>query len=156
MKRIDILSDTHGLLRPEVISRLAGADLILHAGDIDTQTVADELSRYGALCMVRGNNDGMWAEHIPEHRTVTIEDLRFFVVHNRRDVPRELSDVDVVVYGHSHVYAAEVRNGVLWLNPGSCGRRRFGQELSFCMMEAEHGSYRFEKITIPPEGRTSL
>lgn len=75
------------------------------------------------------------------------------MVHNKKDVPAELSGVDVVVYGHSHKYAREERDGVLWLNPGSCGRRRFGQEITFCMMTAEDGRYQLEKITVPQEGK---
>ena len=73
------------------------------------------------------------------------------MIHNRKEVPQSLSGVDVVVYGHSHKYACEQRDGVLWLNPGSCGRRRFDQEITFCMMEAGDGRYRVDKITLPWE-----
>lgn len=149
MKRIAILSDTHGLLRPEVRVYLEEADVILHAGDINTQAIVDTLRGYAETYIVRGNNDREWAEALPHSLTFTIEGVRFFLVHNKRDVPKDLSDVDVVVYGHSHKYAMEEREGVLWLNPGSCGKRRFDQEITFCMMEAGQGCAQVEKITVP-------
>lgn len=151
MKHIAILSDTHGLLRPEVMDRLAGADAILHAGDVNTQAIVDALRTCAPLYIVRGNNDKDWAEALPNDLSVTLEGLRFFMVHNKKDVPGDLSGVDVVVYGHSHKYACEERGGVLWLNPGSCGRRRFGQEITFCMMTVENGRYQIEKIALPRE-----
>jgi hypothetical protein len=151
MKRIAILSDTHGLLRPEVLARLDGADAILHAGDINTPAILDALRARGALYVVRGNNDKDWAEDLPHSLTVSIEGVRFFMVHNKKDVPGGLTGVDAVVYGHSHQYACEEREGVLWLNPGSCGRRRFDREITFALMEVEAGQYRVEKITIPQE-----
>lgn len=151
MKRIAIVSDTHGLLRPEVMERLASADVILHAGDINTQDVVDRLRACGECYIVRGNNDKAWADGLPHSLTFAIEGVRFFMIHNRKEVPQSLSGVDVVVYGHSHKYACEHRDGVLWLNPGSCGRRRFDQEITFCMMEAGDGRYRVDKITLPWE-----
>lgn len=151
MKHIAIISDTHGLLRPEVIACLESADVILHAGDINTQAIVDTLRTYADAYIVRGNNDKEWTEGLPQSLTVTIEGVRFFMVHNKKDIPRDLQDIDVVVYGHSHRYAADERNGVLWLNPGSCGKRRFDQEITFCMMAADQGHYQIEKITIPHE-----
>lgn len=77
-----------------------------------------------------------------------LEGLRFFIVHNKRDVPQKLTDVDIVVYGHSHKYEADMQDGVLWLNPGSCGHRRFNLSLSMCVLEVENGRYRVEPILI--------
>lgn len=151
MTKIAILSDTHGLLREEVKSRLATADVILHAGDINTRGIVDELNRLAKLYIVRGNNDGEWAADLPQSASFSIEGIRFFLIHNRKGVPEALSDVDVIVFGHSHKYGMEERDGVLWLNPGSCGKRRFHQEISFCMMEADQRRYRVEKIVIPHE-----
>ena len=151
MKRIVILSDTHGLLRPEVLDHLASADAIIHGGDINTQAIVETLRGFAPLHIVRGNNDKEWAEGLPHSLTFTIEGVRFFVVHNKRDIPEDLSDVDVVVYGHSHKYACEKRDGVLWLNPGSCGRRRFDQEITMAVMTAEDGQFQVEKVTIPHE-----
>lgn len=151
MKRIVILSDTHGLLRPEVLDYLTQADVTLHGGDINTQAIVDKLQGFAPLHIVRGNNDKEWAENLPHSLILEIEGVRFFMVHNKRDVPQDLSGVDVVVYGHSHKYACEERGGVLWLNPGSCGRRRFDQEITFAVMTADSGQFQVEKVTIPHE-----
>ena len=149
MKKVVVISDTHGLLRPQVLSYLDGADLILHAGDINTQAIVDQLETYGPLKVVRGNNDKDWAEQIPVHSQFTVEDVRFFMVHNKRDVPRELPPVDVIVYGHSHKYAQEEKLGVLWLNPGSCGPRRFHQDITMAIMTVDGKKIEVQKILIP-------
>ena len=146
---IAVLSDTHGLLRPEVLALLEHSDAILHAGDINTQEIVDTLSSFGELYIVRGNNDKEWAENLPHSLRFTLGGVRFFMVHNKKDIPKDLRDVDVIVYGHSHKFAMEEREGVLWLNPGSCGKRRFDQEITLCMLEAEEGRFRTEKIVIP-------
>ena len=149
--RLAILSDTHGLLRPEVTELLKSADAILHGGDINRQSIVDQLRQYAPLYVVRGNNDKEWAEAIPHDLTVTLGGVTFCVVHNRKEVPADLSGVDAVVFGHSHKYAEEERDGRLWPNPGSCGPRRFRQEITLMMAEAEDGTLRVEKITIPHE-----
>ena len=155
MKTIAILSDTHGLLRKELLTYLEQADVILHAGDIGAQTIVDTLQSYASTYAVQGNNDVNWAQSQPQQLHFCIEGIRFFLVHKKTDVPKDLTDVDVIVYGHSHRYAASEQSGVFWLNPGSCGRRRFQQETSFCMMQAENGAYQIEKILIPPEAGSS-
>ena len=149
--RLAILSDTHGLLRPEVAELLKSADAILHGGDINRQSIVDQLRQYAPLYVVRGNNDKEWAEAIPHDLTVTLGGVTFCVVHNRKEVPADLSGVDAVVFGHSHKYAEEERDGRLWLNPGSCGPRRFHQEITMMMAEAEDGKLQVEKIVIPHE-----
>lgn len=149
--KIAILSDTHGLLRPRVVEVLKTADVILHGGDINRQSIVDELRQYAPLYVVRGNNDKEWAEGLPHHLTVTLGGLRFFMVHNKKEVPADLTDVDVVVFGHSHKYFQEEKDGVLWLNPGSCGPRRFHQEITLMMADVEDGQITVEKITIPHE-----
>ena len=149
--KIAILSDTHGLLRPRVVEFLKTADVILHGGDINRQSIVDELRQYAPLYVVRGNNDKEWAEGLPHHLTVTLGGLRFFMVHNKKELPADLADVDVVVFGHSHKYLQEEKNGVLWLNPGSCGPRRFHQEITLMMADVEDGKITVEKITIPHE-----
>ena len=151
MKRVIVLSDTHGLLRPEVLGYLSQADIIIHGGDINAQAIVDKLQEYASLYIVRGNNDKEWADELPQSLTFTIGGVRFFLVHNRKDVPSDLSDTDVVVYGHSHKYACEEQNGVLWLNPGSCGRRRFDQEITFAVMTVNGGHFQVEKVIIPHE-----
>ena len=149
--RLAILSDTHGLLRPEVAEHLKTADAILHGGDVNKPGIVDQLERYAPLYVVRGNNDKEWAQAIPHHLTVTLEGVTFFMVHNKKEVPSDLSGVDVVVFGHSHKYVQEEKDGLLWLNPGSCGPRRFHQEITMMMAEITGGKLQVEKITIPHE-----
>ena len=151
MKRVMVLSDTHGLLRPEVSEYLSQADVIIHGGDINTQSIVDKLRAYAPLYIVRGNNDKEWAEGLPHSLTFAVEGVRFFLIHNKKDIPADLSDVDVVVYGHSHKYACGERDGLLWVNPGSCGRRRFNQEITLAAMTVDGRHAQAEKVTIPHE-----
>ncbi|MDO5293230.1 MAG: metallophosphoesterase family protein [bacterium] len=148
MKRVAILSDTHGLLREEVREELKKADIILHAGDINTQAIVDEMKSYAPLYIVRGNNDKEWAASIPESIRVTIEGVRFFMVHNKKHIPKDLSEVDVIVYGHSHKYEEKEEEGVFMLNPGSCGKRRFDLEITMAVMTIEDGKFDIEKLLI--------
>ena len=147
--KLAILSDTHGLLRPEVLEYLKTADAILHAGDINTQAVVDQMAAIAPLYIVRGNNDKDWAAAIPHDLTVTLDGVTFYMVHNKKEVPADLPGVDAVVFGHSHKYAQTEKDGRLWLNPGSCGPRRFHQEITLIMAETENGTLRTEKILIP-------
>ena len=149
--KLIILSDTHGLLRPAVQARLEGADAILHAGDVNTPAVVEALRGFAPLYIVRGNNDKDWAEAIPHDLTVTLGGVTFFMVHNRKEVPADLAGVDAVVFGHSHKYVQEEKGGVLWLNPGSCGPRRFHQEITLLRAEVTDEDIRVEKILIPHE-----
>ena len=151
--KIAILSDTHGLLRPEVTERLKTVDVILHGGDINKQSIVDELRQYAPLYVVRGNNDKEWAEAIPHDLTVTLGGVTFFMVHNKKEVPKDLSGVDVVVFGHSHKYMQQEQDGVLWLNPGSCGPWRFHQEITMMLAEVADGRITVDKIIIPHEAR---
>ena len=147
--KLAILSDTHGLLRPEVAEHLKTADAILHGGDVNKPGIVDQLEQYAPLYVVRGNNDKEWAEQIPHDLTITLGGVTFYMVHNKKEVPADLTGIDAVVFGHSHKYLLEERDGVLWLNPGSCGPRRFHQEITMMMAEAEDGTLQVEKITIP-------
>ena len=151
--KLAILSDTHGLLRPEVVEQLKTADAILHGGDINKQSIVDQLRQYAPLYVVRGNNDKEWAEDIPHDLTITLDGVTFYMVHNKKELPATLNGVDVVVFGHSHKYVQEEKNGILWLNPGSCGPRRFHQEITMTMAELIDGEIRVEKISIPHEVR---
>lgn len=147
--RLVILSDTHGLLRPEVRAHLQGADAILHAGDVNTPTLVEELRSIAPLYLVRGNNDKDWAENLPPDLRITLGGVSFYLVHNKRDIPADLFGIDVVVYGHSHRYVQEERGGILYLNPGSCGPRRFHQEITLAEMEISSGTVRVEKVLFP-------
>lgn len=149
--KLAILSDTHGLLRPQVVEHLKTADAILHGGDINKPSIVEQLQQYAPLYIVRGNNDKEWAEDIPHDLIVTLEGVTIFMVHNKKEVPADLSGVDVVVFGHSHKYVQEEKGSVLWLNPGSCGPRRFHQEITMMMVKIEDGTIQVEKIGIPHE-----
>ena len=151
--KLAILSDTHGLLRPAVLEHLRDADAILHGGDINKPETVEQLRQFAPLYVVRGNNDKAWAEAIPHHRTVTLGGVTFCMVHNKKEVPADLGGVDVVVFGHSHKYVQEERDGILWLNPGSCGPRRFHQEITMMTAEIRDGKLRVEKIVIPHEAK---
>ena len=111
--KLAILSDTHGLLRPAVLELLRSTDAILHAGDINSQAIVDKLASFAPLYVVRGNNDKEWAAAIPHDLTMTLDGVRFYMVHNKKDVPADLTGADVVVFGHSHKYLLEEKDG--WL-----------------------------------------
>ena len=147
--KLAILSDTHNLLRPQVLEAIQGCDAILHGGDCSKQAVLDTLSQIAPLYVVRGNNDKEWAEALPHDLTLTLEGKTFYMVHKKAEIPQDLPGVDVVVYGHSHKYAQETRDGILYLNPGSCGPRRFHQEITLAIMTIQGDTMTVEKLLIP-------
>ena len=147
---IAVLSDTHGLLRPEVLTAIDGCDAIIHGGDINKPEIIDRLKEIAPLFLVRGNNDKEWAEHIPATLTFQIEDCRFFPVHNKKEVPKDLTDIDAVIFGHSHTYFEHTIDGRLWLNPGSCGMRRFDQEITLAILTVDGSSLSTQKVVIQP------
>ena len=149
-KRIAVLSDTHGLLRPEVLDAIAGCDAIIHGGDINKPEIIDRLKEIAPVYVVRGNNDKEWAEHLPVTLTFQIEDCRFFLVHNKKEVPKTLTGIDAVIFGHSHRYFEENIDGRLWLNPGSCGKRRFDQEITLAILTVDVSALSVERIVIQP------
>lgn len=148
--KIGVLSDTHGLLRPEVRKILTGCDAILHGGDINRQEILDELSGIAPVYVVRGNNDKDWAEQIPYTLQFEVCGIHVFMVHKKKEIPPDLRETDLVIYGHSHKYEEEYRNGVCYLNPGSCGPRRFNQPITMALAYvASDGTIKIEKIEIP-------
>ena len=148
--KIGVLSDTHGLLRPAVLEVLRSCDCILHGGDVNKPEILDTLRSIAPLYVVRGNNDREWAEGLPQSLTVTLGGIPFFMVHNKKDFPADLGDARVVVFGHSHKYLEQQRDGRLWLNPGSCGRRRFDQEITMAAVTVDDGALRVEKLVFQP------
>jgi uncharacterized protein len=128
MLRVGLISDTHGLLRPEALAFLAGSDHIVHAGDIGDAGVLTDLQRLAPVTAVRGNNDtGSWAQRIAETQVLRVDDVSIYVLHNLAELaldPRA-AGYRVVVAGHSHKPLVEERAGVLYVNPGSAGPRRF-------------------------------
>ena len=124
---IGIISDTHGLVRPEALAALQGVDLILHAGDIGNQDVIDTLKQIAPVVAVRGNNDkGEWANDLPDWEVTEVGPVSIYMLHNLNEMDVRPSGIfQVVVSGHSHRPSVEERKGVLYVNPGSAGPRRF-------------------------------
>lgn len=148
MAKIGVISDTHDLLRPQVTEILQGCDAILHAGDFTNEALLDELGRISSVYAVLGNNDWALRNRLKKNLRFEIEGFRFVMAHERWNVPTDLKDVDMVIFGHSHKYFQEVVDGRLWLNPGGCGRRRFAQELTMALLYLENGKYYVEKIEL--------
>jgi putative phosphoesterase len=137
--RIGIISDTHGLLRPEALQRLDGCDRILHAGDIGSAEVLAGLKKIAPLAAIKGNNDEgePWAGKLPAARTIRLESGRIFLLHSRGDLDFDPSErgYRAVVSGHSHKPGIEEIGGILYINPGSAGPRRFSLPISLAMLE---------------------
>lgn len=148
--KIGVISDTHGLLREEVKKQLSGCDMIFHAGDINKISVIEELNRIAVTYAVRGNADKDWAQTLPVVNTVEDIGIKVFIIHNKKHIDVDLSSYDLVIYGHSHKYEEKNVDGVTWLNPGSCGPRRFNQPITMALLYVEDdGSFNIEKIDIP-------
>ena len=125
---VGVISDTHGLLRPEALDVLRGSDLIIHAGDVGKPELIDRLGEVAPLHVVCGNIDnGSWAAALPQTELVEVGGHRFFVLHDiaQLDADPVAAGFAAVVFGHSHRPSIETRNGALFLNPGSAGPRRF-------------------------------
>jgi hypothetical protein len=131
--RIGLISDTHDLLRPEALAFLAGSDRIVHGGDVCRPDVLDALAAIAPLTAVRGNNDrGAWAARLRESELVEVGGIRLYAIHDlaQIDIDPAAAGVAVVVSGHSHRPKVERRDGVLFVNPGSAGPRRFSLPVS--------------------------
>jgi putative phosphoesterase len=131
--RVGLISDTHGLLRPEAIESLQGSDFIVHAGDIGAATILEQLSRIAPVTAVRGNTDtSSWANALPKIAVLQIGEVFIYVVHDIADLDLDpaAAGFHAVVTGHSHRPSQEVRHGVLYINPGSAGPRRFSLPIS--------------------------
>ena len=138
MARVGLISDTHGLLRPEAVAFLRGSDVIVHAGDIGDADILKNLSAVAPVTMVRGNNDkGPWATAIPETEVLQVGDVFIYVIHDvaELDLDPVAAGFQVVVSGHSHKPAVQTRNGVLYVNPGSAGPRRFRLPIAVAELE---------------------
>ena len=153
--RVGLISDTHGLLRPEALALLRGCDHIVHGGDVGGSAILDALREIAPLTAVRGNNDkGAWADALAETEQIELGGVRLYVIHDLAtiDVDPRASGIDVVVSGHSHRPVVERRDGVLYVNPGSAGRRRFRLPIALAEMTIEDGvaSARIIEIEPPP------
>jgi len=131
--RVGVISDTHGLLRPEARAFARACDYIIHGGDIGSAAILDELSAMAPLIAVKGNNDRQaWAARLPQTEMIRVGGVFIYVIHDlsQLDIEPHAAGAHVVVSGHSHKPSIEMRNGVLYVNPGSCGPRRFSLPLS--------------------------
>ena len=154
--RIAVISDTHGILRPEVMEVLKSCEIILHAGDFDNAGILKELQEIGPVYAVRGNVDRDWADNFPEElpneREVTLFGFRIYMIHNRKQARKDLSGMDIVIFGHSHEYEESKKGEVTYLNPGSCGQKRFHLPLTMMVLTLypENHQFQTEKIDCNP------
>ena len=153
--RIGLIADTHGLLRSEAAEALRGMDRIVHAGDICDPRILEALARIAPVTAVRGNNDhGPWAAQLPLTATLTVGTVRVLVLHDlaKLDVDPSALGIRVVVTGHSHRARIETRDGVLYVNPGSAGPRRFRLPISVGLLSIDGSDVRaqLQQITVSP------
>jgi putative phosphoesterase len=142
LTRIGVISDTHGLVRPEALRALEGSDLILHAGDVGKAEVLEQLAAVAPVRAVRGNVDKAWAHALPESDAVEIGETTFWLIHDRAqlDLDPAAAGFAAVVCGHSHRPRIEWKDDVLYLNPGSAGPRRFKLPVALALIELRGGS----------------
>jgi len=148
---VGVISDTHGLLRPEAVEALDGSDLILHAGDIGSADILETLAEIAPVIAVRGNTDrDLWAKDVPESMAVEIGDLTVYLLHDRNllDLNPSAAGFAAVVSGHSHEPKQEVKEGVLYFNPGSAGPKRFKLPVSLGRLVVHGRSIEPELITL--------
>jgi hypothetical protein len=132
-----VISDTHGLLRPEALAALKGVDLIIHAGDVGKPGILEELRKLAPVIAVRGNVDtGEWASQLPMTEALEAGSTLIYVLHDidQLDLDPAATRIDIIVYGHSHKPSQTERAGVLYLNPGSAGPRRFQLPISLARL----------------------
>ena len=144
---VGLISDTHGLLRAEALAALAGSRHIIHAGDIGDPAILEELRRIAPVTAVRGNNDtGSWARKLRETETLELAERRIYVIHDLSllDIDPAEEGFDVVVAGHSHRPREELREGVLYVNPGSAGPRRFNLPIAVASLRLSRRQIGFE------------
>jgi putative phosphoesterase len=152
MARIGVISDTHGLLRPQAVEALRGCDLIIHAGDVGRPDVLDELRKIAPVIAVRGNVDkGPWARELPESRVIEVDGRLIYVLHilDELDLDPAGAGFAAVIVGHSHQPKIESRRGVLYFNPGSAGPRRFSLPVTIGRLTLAGGALHPEVIDIP-------
>ncbi|MGZ4787795.1 MAG: metallophosphoesterase family protein [Terriglobales bacterium] len=149
MINIGVISDTHGLLRPEAVAALRGSDHIVHAGDIGSPEILAQLQLIAPVYAIRGNVDvEPWANAIPVTRTVELGGRKFYLIHNRAELKKTPLDVAAVIFGHSHQPLIENRGEVLYFNPGSAGPRRFKLPISLGKIRIDDGLLHPELIPL--------
>ena len=148
---IGVISDTHGLLRPEAIEALRGSEHIIHAGDVGSPEILEKLSRIAPVIAVRGNIDkAAWSRRLPETQVLESGGVSIYVLHDlaQLDLKPKAAGFSVVVSGHTHVPKQETRDGVLYFNPGSAGPRRFKLPVSLGRLVVEAGSVNGELVQL--------
>lgn len=148
---IGVISDTHGLLRPEAVRALHGSDHIIHAGDVGTPEILEQLSQIATVTAVRGNVDkAPWARKLPQTEVVEIGGISIYIIHDlaQLDVKPEAAGFAAVISGHSHIPKQEVTNGILYFNPGSAGPRRFKLPVSIGRLIVDSGRVRGELVPL--------
>ena len=148
---VGVISDTHGLLRPEAVRALSGSDRILHAGDVGTPEILEVLAQIAPVIAIRGNVDtGVWARALPETETVEISGVSIYMLHDlgQLDLKPKAAGFRVVIYGHSHQPKIEERNGVLYFNSGSAGPRRFNLPVSIGRLMIAAGKVQAELVEL--------
>ena len=151
MTTIGIISDTHGLLRPEALAALQGSNFIVHAGDIGDPAILDKLNEIAPVTAVRGNVDhGAWAEKIPQTNVLEVEAISICVLHilDELDLKPEAAGFAAVICGHSHMPNQGTKNGVLYFNPGSAGPKRFDLPVSLGRLIVERGKIQTQIIKL--------
>ena len=150
LKLIGVISDTHGLVRPEAVTALDGVEMILHAGDIGSEQVLAELREIAPVVAVRGNNDkGDWATSLPDWEVVEFGDISIYMLHDLKEIDiSPAGQFQVVVSGHSHIPIVEEKRGVLYVNPGSAGPRRFTLPISVAHLYIGPDTLRAELIEL--------
>lgn len=149
--RVGLISDTHGLLRPQALEFLRGSSHIVHAGDIVDPAILERLAELAPLTAVRGNNDhGSWAQVVPETAILTLGGVVIHILHDLKELAIDpvAHGVRVVVAGHSHKPACEERGGVFYVNPGSAGRRRFTLPVSVGELLIDRGQVEVRLVTL--------
>jgi putative phosphoesterase len=155
MKRIGLISDTHGLLRKEAVEALLGSELILHAGDVGKPEILEELKKVAPVVAVRGNVDTEpWAKALPETAVAEVTATLIYVLHdvNALDLNPATSDFHIVVSGHSHKPGKTEREGVLYINPGSAGPRRFQLPVTVARLNLSRIPYEVEFVDLEALG----
>ncbi|HUU34222.1 MAG TPA: metallophosphoesterase family protein [Vicinamibacterales bacterium] len=148
---VGVISDTHGLLRPEAVAALHGVDLILHAGDVGPAEILDQLRQIAPTTAVRGNVDtAIWTTALPISDVISVGGLELYMLHDRTalDLDPVAAGFAAVIFGHSHRPGAEMRDGVLHLNPGSAGPRRFTLPVTIARLTIAHGRLAHEVVEL--------
>lgn len=147
--KIGVISDTHGLLREDVLDILCTCKAVLHGGDIHNRHTLEQLKAAAPLYAVCGNADHALASELPKTISTELFGIRLFMIHNKQQIREDLSSHQLIIYGHSHKYAQAQTAGQVWLNPGSCGARRFSLPVTMALIHTDgSGTFQVERIDL--------